>query len=61
MRPLPALEFQNTSRRTEGIFEALTRRTEAVNLAASAGGEGVVGVAAPVQLSPDHRSGVFSR
>ena len=37
---------RTTSRRTEGISEALTRRTESV--------------AVPAQLSPDHRAGGLS-
>ena len=47
-------------RRTEGISEALTRRTESVNQAAWAGREGGVGMAVPAQLSPDCRSGGLS-
>ena len=50
-------------RRTEGLSEALTRRTESVNPTvpeAWAGREGV-GVAIPAQLSPDRRAGAFPR
>ena len=47
-------------RRTEGISETLTRRTESVNQAAWAGREGGVGMAVPAQLSPDCRSGGLS-
>ena len=51
-------------RRTEGISEALTRKTESVNHAAPAawaGGEGGVGLAVPAQLSPARRAGAFPR
>ena len=50
-------------RRTEGISEALTRRTESMNHAAPAawaGGEGGVGLTVPAQLSPDRRAGGLS-
>ena len=50
--------------RTEGISEALTRKTESVNHAAPAawaGGEGGVGLAVPAQLSPARRAGAFPR
>ena len=63
-KSLSRIAGQNTSRRTEGISEALTRKTESVNPvapAAWAGGEGGVGVADPAQLSPDRRAGAFPR
>ena len=47
-------------RRTEGLSEALTRRTESVNPATWAGGEGGVGVAVPEQLSPERHAGGLS-
>ena len=47
-------------RRTEGISEVLTRRTESVNQVAWAGREGV-GVAIPAQLSPARHAGAFPR
>ena len=48
-------------RRTEGISEALIRKTESLNQAAWAGGEGGVGLAVPAQLSPARRAGAFPR
>ena len=53
---LSRIAGQNTSRRTEGISEALTRET-----VCEPGGPGGVGVAVPAQLSPDRRAGAFPR